>query len=431
MTLRSFFTAAICVAGLTACGSGDGGTIGMGPSGERTFEDYCSVEGLTPSLRHTYILIDENMLSPVASAEEFIAKNAPIRNAVQAFASPALAVDSGTSEPRERISLFVLPADGTSANRIFSGCIPALSSDEIAEMRSQQSDINRFATGDATRGFEEAQGTFEGLVVASIRGAAEDVAEPASPSTGVIDQASAFRSLGASGRLINTDDGLPRVVLITQLGQTSLPEGATDEETIRQAAFDAATNSRFDLGLSDVFVIQPGGANEHQRAFADSFFLAQNGRLSYWGDQRPPTVDAGPVSVSRYIGEAQYPSGPETVQVRLATDVNGRLVQSWMVLRGQPDRATPMTGQTVCTSKTSCNIRNDDGDFAQAWSLSPGADPEFVNDMPFAGVRDFDLETNDEKLSGKLYDPAIDQFGPDPKNDSIAINATAQANAVF
>jgi len=428
-SLRLSFTAALAFS-VTACGSGGGGTIGLGPSGERTYEEYCNYEGLAPSKRHTYILIDERTLVPSRTAEEFIANNAAVRNAVQSFSSPSMAVGSAMAEPRERVSLFLLPADGTSASRIFTGCIPALSSEELADLRSEQSEIRRFATGDVARGIEEAQGLFEGLVVAAVRGASESVAESLDYSDGAIQNASAFRSLRASGRLVNTEEGLPRVVLISQLNKTTLPE-ESDERAMRRSAIEAARESRIDFGLSDVFVIQPSGADDEQQAFVETFFLAQNGRLSYWGDQRPPTVDAAPENILRFIGTADYPSGPETIQVRIATDPNGRLVQSWLVLRGQPDRATPLTGQAVCSSATSCDIRSDDGAFAQAWSLSPGGDPEFVNSMPFGGLRDFSITASDSALSGKIYDPAVNQIGSNPDKKAIEIEGTQQDNAVF
>ena len=103
-----------------------------------------------------------------------------------------------------------------------------------------------------------------------------------------------------------------------------------------------------------------------------------------------------------------------------------------MILRGRPDRSVPMTGSALCEENNSCVVRSDKGGFSQFWSLLPGGEPEFDPDMPFLGLRDFELTAGADSLEGRLFDPSVERIGPPGSTtDSITVEARRQAEASF
>lgn len=414
-----------------ACGAPTAPTVGLSAGGELRAETFCTVEGLNPALRHTYLMIDENVLSKTETPADFVALNGRIRDVVLTFADPDRALSSGASDYRERISIHVLPADGSASYRVFSGCIPGLSPQEIQESRQNGSAVNDFFSGGVQQQIRNDAEDFTAKLIGALQNAARSAKGPARAQAGNVEQISAFQSIRASGRVINSDLGVPRVVLVTDLGSTSLPE-AENREALRKAGFDLGTAASLDLGRADIVVIQSNGGNDSQREFLDAFLLAQHGKLVYWGNERVGALPTAPSRVVRYVGTAAYPNGEDTVQIRVAMDRSGKLVNSWTTLRGRPDRSVPMTGSALCDAPDNCVVRSDEGGFSQAWSLSPGGEPEFDPDMPFSGLRDFEFTAGPQNLTGKLFDPSVDRIGPPgSETDSIKLDARLQADANF
>jgi len=400
----------------------------LGGDGELKAEAFCDVQGLKPSLRHTYLLIDESIITKTETPADFVIHNVAIRDAVLALADPVRAISSGAADFRERVSIIVMRKDGSGGGRVFTGCVPALSPEEQQQIRSESSAVSDFFSGGVAQKLQNEVADFQGRLVGSLQLAARQAPGPASPQTGEFADTALIKSLRASGRLINSDAGVPRLVLITNLGGVHFPPMMKREEA-RKAGFELGKTIGLDFGRADVLVIQPSGGEDLHREFMDAFLLAQHGGLAYWGDYRVGALAAAPVSVSRYAGDAAYPKGPETLQIRIGIDRNGKLVNSWVLLKGRPDRSTPMTGNAVCGQDGRCEIRSDQGGFAQAWSLAPGGEPEFDPEAPFGGMRDFQLISDRERVTGRVFDAAISQIGD--AGDSIAIKAAAQPDARF
>jgi hypothetical protein len=113
------------------------------------------------------------------------------------------------------------------------------------------------------------------------------------------------------------------------------------------------------------------------------------------------------------------------VTLRIADDGKGNLVSAWLTLLGGTNQSIPMTGQIACSSAAVCKIVSDDKGFAQAWKRKPGGEPEFANDLPFGGMRNFAFEISGNDLKGSVSDPMV-QLGSDASKDSIAIKAVSQ-----
>lgn len=422
-------TGAVLALMVSACGSPAGPGAAPVAGGEIRNEAYCNIEGFQSVSRHTYILLDESAISKTQDPAEFHSLNGPILDFVLNFTDPKRVLASGTSAPRERISIFVLPRTGAVANRIFSGCIPGFSIEEETAAKADSSGVRDFFTGGRAQELSNAQDAFQTQLMGAIRVAAQNAPGPASPPAGPVLEAPFLTSLKASGRLIHAETGLPRVLLYADLAALETTDSDNVSE-IRTQGFDQGLASGLDLGRSDIMVVHDTPGSDHQREFFDAFFLMQQGKLQYWGNARVGALDAPPVNVRRFIGEAMYPGSPQTVQIRIGSDANGKLVNSWLILRSRPDRATPLTGQLICQS-ADCRITNDGGGFAQAWSPEPGGKPDFLDDMPFSGLRDFEFTLDEETLKGKVFDPAVHQVGTKPGNDSIPVSGAIAENATF
>ena len=413
---------------LCACGSGDS----PGPTGEESFvaEDFCQVQGLTSPLRQTFILIDGTVLGQTETAEQFVASNAWVRDAVLALADPERSINSGTSEPRERITIIRLPESGSAGSRVFTGCIPAMTGEEITEARSRSSGVGDFFSGGVREELEEKAAFFRTRLIAALQAAARASEGPPSAPRGSIGQSSMFASINSSAGLLESGGSVPRIVLITNLSRTQRLLAATPAEA-RQAGFAAGLQLGLNLRGSEIVLIQPDSGGALQRAFLDAFFLSQQGQVVYSGESGVSALPAPPRSIRRFIGQAAYPDGPENVQIRVGIDRNGRLAGSWITLRDQHDRSVPLAGQAVCDNDGVCLLRSTNDGFGQTWSLSPGGQPEFENEMPFGGMRNFEIRIDGETIAGRIYDPLISQVGPNPNVNSIAISGNLRVNSTF
>lgn len=423
--------AAASALALAGCSGADAPTASLSPTGngQIRMETYCSLEGLAPALRQTFIVVDERTLTPIAQAAEFGAKNAAVRDAVMTFSDPAGSIEGGRSAPRERITLLVAPADGAAPRQIFTGCLPGLSADERAAVAKGESKLDTFFTGGAASKLEESANDFRAAVAGAMVRAAQAIpAQPSAPGT----ESTLFGSLAATGQMFRSTDAVPRIVLVSD--HLPLPADAGDEKAARATAFTEAGALRVDLGNAEVFAIGHGGNDGQSRTYLQAFLLRMNGHLVSWSaDATGVTPLPAPTSLQRYSGTATYPGGSdEIVQIRLATDASGKLVDSWLVLAGQPfDRSIPLTGQGVCDAGSNCHYKSDNGGFAQAWVAARGAEVSFDNLAPFGGMRQWALDTSGNDLKGRIFDPAVSQVGNVPGVDSIPIKAVLQQKANF
>lgn len=431
--LRFWSGLSILISAIPLSGCGETQPVGATAPGGAGFqlEEYCAVEGLEPSLRHTLIVLDETVLQPARTSEEFVTRNSVLRDTLVAFGDPERSVMSGFVDRRERLSIYLAPEHGGALQMLFTGCLPGLSAEETAEARSGESRVTEFFTGGQAQQMTEAARRFRSRLLGAASNAARArvVNEDAAPTRDyALSDKSVFRSLAASGSVLRGGDEVPRVLLITNLSESAIPQ---DTVSARSAGFDEGIANGVDLGRSDFIVIGPGGGDPVRREYLSAYLTAQHARLDVWSDQAPGGLQRAPRRVERYLGTAQYPGGAEVIQLRLGVDQNGQLVNSWITLRGLPDRSIPLTGQLVCDRQGLCAGSSDGGGFAQVWSLSPGGTPEFQPDMPFAGARDWRFEVSGEALQGDIYDAAIDQFGADPENRTIPIQLTLQPEADF
>lgn len=428
--MRGALAAATLIA-LAGCGEGAVSTPSGASGAAFRLERFCAAGDLPSSLRHTYLLIDERVLNKAETPAQFAELNAGVRDVVVAFTDPAAATLSGAMDYRERLSMLLLPADGSAAKLLFSGCLPALSPEELTSAQTAGSAVSNFFTGGVQQQLNNEGDQFRARAIAALVLAARAAPGPAAPETTRLADTKLMQSLRASGRLINGEDGLPRIVMLSNLARVDLGGNST-RDAVRRQGFIEGEQTALDLGRSEMHIFLADGQNSAlARDYAQAFFLAQHANVMTWGGNSLTTLPAAPRTLERYVGEAAYPNGPEAVQMRIAADRNGNLVNSWLVLRGSPNRSTPLSGPQTCEAAGSCRLSSDDGGFAQAWSPSPGGEPEFENTMPFGGLREWEIATRDARLTGRIFDPAVQQIGPHAGNDSIGLTGRVSNEAIF
>ncbi|MFA6113391.1 MAG: hypothetical protein WC729_05350 [Sphingomonas sp.] len=423
MTTKAFLTAsaaAVLAFSLSGCGTGE--TSGGGGAGVIRDEAYCSKSGLSAPLRQTFILIDANVVKKSEMASDFAERNLFLRDLGLAFANPALSLASGLSDPRERISIMLVPTDGSPAQLVFTGCIPGLSPDEEVAARAGASWVREFATGDALKGMAEDAEKFQINAIGGLTSAAKRGVDTPEPQTGSITGSALFSAIRASRGVLEPPKGtIARYVLVTNLSAVAF-ESSESSDSARKQGQDAGFKAGGDFGLSDVMIVQPEGAAPEGKDYLEGFLLAQGGRLVSYSSGKPMAGERAPKTVRYFEGEAAYPGRSERLKMRIADDGKGNLSSSWLTMLGGINKPIPLTGQISCSSPTICKITSDDKGFAQIWSPQPGGKPEFINEMPFAGMRNFNFEIRGKELKGEASDPMV-QIGNDGSKSSIAITA--------
>lgn len=415
-------TAAVALS-LAGCDPETGGGEGTGSTGMIRSEAYCNKQGLTAPLRQTFILIDAKVVKKSALATEFAERNAFIRDLGLAFANPALALASGLSDPRERITILLVPADGSPAQPVFTGCIPGLSPDEEAAARSGNSGLGEFFTGDALSEMAKEAEQFQIAIVGGLTNAAKSGVDVPEPQTGPVASSALFSAIRASRGVLEPPKGtLARYVIVTNLSAADFEDPASADTPHTQGR-TAGAKAGGDFLLSDVMIVQPDGTAPKGKEFLEGFLLAQGGRLVSYSSGKPVAGERAPKAVRYFEGEAAYPGRSERVTLRIADDGKGNLSSSWLTMLGGVNKPIPLTGQISCSSPTICKIASDDKGFAQAWSPQPGGEPEFANDIPFGGMRNFSFAITGKDLKGEASDPMV-QIGNDDAKSAIAITAS-------
>jgi len=455
-----------------------------------TMEEYCTLDRHQSSLRQTFLFIDERTLRQPAQASESpgpepagTSLNEAVRNVVLAFGDPDRANQTGVTDYRERITLLLAPRDGAAAEVLFEGCVPGLSPEELAVARRRGSSAEAFFTGGVDQKLQNDREEFRRRIALALGKASQEAEGDATPHTGSLTDSNIIESIRASNRLINGDQGLPRIVILSNLARIDLGD-AESREDVRERGFRDGARSGLDLGRSEVHVfLVEGRRSALARDYAEAFFLIQHGSLLSWTEEQPTSMPPAPVGVARFEGEAIFstPDWEPRIWVRIAYDRNGSMVNSWITLREPVDRSIPLSGIRSCEAPNDCAYRAEGTVFAQVWrnlpdfegeeELSPsprvaGAEgeggagyeasvgasrpssggstrrrscpndasqAEFCDYYPFLGVRSWEFqELEGEHLTGRLFDPGGRlRIGIGSDDDGIKIDARRQDEARF
>ena len=219
MTTKTYLTASaatVLALALSACTTETTG--GGGGAGVLRDEGYCNKAGLSAPLRQTFILLDANVIKKADMATDFAERNTFVRDLGLAFANPALSLASGLNDPRERISILLVPTDGSPAQLVFTGCIPGLSADEETTARAGNSGVGEFFTGDALASMTKDAEQFQMNAIGGLTNAARRGVATLEPQTGQIGASTLFSAIRASRGVLEPPKGtIARYVIVTDL----------------------------------------------------------------------------------------------------------------------------------------------------------------------------------------------------------------------
>jgi hypothetical protein len=266
--------------------------------------------------------------------------------------------------------------------------------------------------------------------------------QPAALSTGgagpdgTLGSSGFVASLRQGGSFFNLALGLPRLIIYSDMTRyfRDIP---TSVAAARKAGEQAGEDAGIDLKGAEVYVVGVSGS-ARSRDLLSLFFLAARGELQSVGSaDMVPRFASAPRSVTRYQGLIHYPDNQFSIRLRIATDTTGSLQSSWLSVQASSEQFSPVHGILTCGAEGSC-VYSGDQVFAQIWNPEHGSakEPTFNPSMPFGGVRYLSFKVENNRLTGKIYDPMVHYIGvaregPDGKPGGLQFEATRQPKGQF
>jgi hypothetical protein len=406
-----------------ASGSGPAGASSTAP-----LETYCNLEGYSAPARQTIVVLDEADMGP-ETVDHPIPANEGWHRLLDSLLSGDETALARVFEPRERVRIAIARLDGAGIRPVFEGCMPFFSAIEkkaIATGGGVTGMLRSLSGEDPLTTARKALASFQKHLHESIFEAVKSQAfsvPPQETDSGTLATSPLVTSLRQAGTLVKLDQGVPRVIIYSDMTRYAgeVPASVTEA---RKAGEHAGYDSRLDFKGADVHVVGLSPAVS-AREMLDMFFLACHGELLSAGPaDNMPSLDPGPISVARYQGKIKYPDRQFVIRIRLATDADGHVMSSWLSARTTSrDQFVPFHGKMDCEGE-SCTFTGDHV-FAQLWNPArePGKepDPQDFRSLTFAGLRDLAFTIKDRKrLTGSISDPAVRLSVV----DSLKFNAT-------
>jgi hypothetical protein len=403
-------TVSVC---LTACDSQSSVSPNGSQSGVPHLESYCTVPGLSAPLRQTVLVIDEQSVTRAEQPEQIRTANPALFQLVTTLGDPQLSLQVGSMAPRERLTIYVAPQDGGALKLAFTGCVPGFSVDEKRSLEHVQSAASKMSDSFFSKGPVQQAGREGDTFRTALLGALVNVASmaPGAKPAAPLMQRSFLQSLQSVPQLSSIENGVPRVFLFTDVAGFA-PDGLADAQAARRQGFADADKARLLFGMADVHVVGPRAPSDNlAHDYAQAFFLGSQGHLLSWGGAVFTSLPPAPTRLDTFTGNVSYPPYQFPMQMRLAADRNGSLVDSWVVVKKERSIATPLTGSISCDADQVCQITTDQGGFSQVWAPAVGPDPHFAADLPFGGLRQLSANLRGNTMTGKVFDPAVGQIG--------------------
>lgn len=402
------------------------------PSSATVFEQYCNLVGFSAPVRQTIIILDEQHVFPeMGKSPE--ARNGPWRQ----FIGNLLFADTPTLErnflPREHVTIFIARKDGAGARTVFSGCLPFFSLSErtkIGQSAGVMQSVNTFFGTGPVAAAKKDMDLFRIRIGDGFRDALQASVLSATSTeqpTADIMNSGPISSI-RQGNFLNLAYGIPRIVIYSDM--TRFFAGVSDQAQARQLGLEKGMAASLNLQGAEVHVVgMSGGAAAHDAL--RMFFLATHGELLSTGSAISlPSFAATPVRVTRYQGTIQYPQTGFPIRIRLATDQNGTLVNSWISVQTSEEQFSPLHGVLTCAVNGRCTYSGDDV-FSQVWNVkrnvkgTPFLDPS----MPFGGARSLKFIIENDTVKGTISDSLIKFEGL--RGNKLEFVATRQETALF
>jgi hypothetical protein len=401
-----------------------------GQAKAENFDDYCGLAGFSVPQRQTIVVIDEHHI--FAENGQRDGRNDGWRKFVGNLLLPDnQAVLEQNFLPRERVTILLARKDGAGTKVVFSGCLPFFSPAERGRIEANGGylrSVKAFFGSDEAADARRAMDLFRIHLGNAMRAALDPSALSRFEPQGQPLSASALVSSLKQGTIVNFAYGLPRIVLYSDLQRFfgSLP-GST--EAARQAGQREGNAADLNFRGAEFYVVGMSGGGVSRDAL-DMFLLASHAELAgLSGAAALPAFLPAPVHVTRYQGRIVYPDNTFAVRLRLATDENGTVVNSWISVQASNEQYVPIHGVVTC-GQFGCSFAGDQI-FAQLWYAGRGgARPPLLGpSLPFAGARNLNLSITNSRVTGSISDPLIRFEGL--KSQKLEFSAAAQPAAKF
>lgn len=396
--------------------------VGGASATSRKMEDFCSIKGLAAPVRETVLVIDQSSLV-TSSPEEFRLKNPKLIEVLQGLSNNSRAVETGAMAPRERLSIVGVNPKSGAVNKVFSGCLPGFSADELAGRAASGSDsaLDKYMGSDlASEAREYGENFSKFALIAALSVKPAPKAQQDQSGAGLL-------------RLIKLLASQPgetprRIFLYTDPSRDlrQLPEGY---EEARKAAFALARSNPVSMGLAEVHVVPAGrDVTATQTAFMDALFLGSGADLR---SAAPFSADKLlPAAQKNYAFSGQMPVGdgvsvPVDIYLRVTRD--GSLVNSWVSYTGGAGLwSTPLSGDFNCIDEGECTLKGDpQAGFGQRWRTLPGSEPQGLADAPFGGMRIVEGQVRGGTFNVRISDPIIKVITDNSGSTDIKFSAKA------
>jgi hypothetical protein len=342
-------------------------------------------------LRQSIVIIDENLIVDGDNSRW-------IRPALE-FSDALGGVQRGTMLPGEPLTIYVAKQSGADLAAVFVGCSPNISDAERHKRESDSSKIGVFFGGSVAAQLEKIRTDFEKAMTTSFGIAVRGHKQSAKSAS-----ASIFRSVASAPRLLDLSKGIPRIFILS-----SFEGSASASETprlARERGFEAGAQAGIDLQRAEIYVSNAGETvSPRARAFTEAFLLRSRGHVAGWRAEGVPQLLNAPVSLSVFAGTVKWSDIQAPIQIRIAADPQGNLVNSWVEITAGRSLASPITGKIICQSDQNCEATGDGRNMGQSWNPDPGEKPAFDPSFAWTGLRYFSLRRTGNKGVARIWDP--------------------------
>ena len=358
-------------------------------------------KGAPPSVRQTIIVLDDAAISrePLGHPSH-LAWTRPVLDAVDLLNTGA----SGRLAPQERVSILLARRSTGDLAQVFVGCSPNLDAAEIEKMRSERSSISAFIFGSLEKDLEARRKGFDGSVRDSFAQMRRAVGE--SPVSATNDLKGLVPALRLLSQAIDLSLGAPRIVLISPL--TMNPGAFADMKAARIAGFADGADAGVDFHRAEIAIIGATGSSDPKaKAYTESFFLRSKALVIGWRTDGLPPLTGIPTKIYFFGGSVDYGDISAPVQIRIAADSSGNLVNSWIEVTAGRSLASPITGKAICRTRDACEIKGDGRLLGQAWNPDPKERPAFDPQFAWTGMRFFEMKIEGNAARAKISDPLV------------------------
>jgi hypothetical protein len=366
-----------------------------------TFARTCkTLAGETAPLRQTIVILDESVVQKGDGAEK---GNLIWKRALLEIADLVEGASNGNLDSHERLTIYVARRDGSELAPVFSGCSPNISTAQRQALDERSSFLDWVFTGGPAKALQSNKSDYKD----ALADATAEVLRAASADTQKGSPGSLLRAMATASRLVDLSFGIPRVVVISplDLGQA---ENWNSVREAKAAGFELGAKTALDLERAEVHIVVLNSvSNQYLRPFSEALFLQSRGLVIGWRTEGLPQLPPAPTTVRVFGGVVQIGDVPAPVQIRVAFDTQGTLVNSWIEVTTGRSLATPISGKAICQSTDNCEIEGDGTLMGQAWNPDPREEPAFNPQFAWSGLRYFRMSIRANAGSVRIWDPKV------------------------